>query len=133
MDWNQKVIEEFRANKGVVQGQFEGMTILLLTNKGAKSGKEYVIPLAYTMDGDKYVIAASKGGAPTNPDWYHNLKANPEVTVEVRDQKFTAKATEIEGSERDEFYNKHAETYPGFKEYEKSTTRTIPIFTLEKI
>ena len=130
---NQKVIDEFRANGGKAGGYFEGMNLLLMTTIGAKSGKEYVIPVAYTMDGDKYVVASSKGGAPENPAWYHNLIAHPEITIEVGTEKFKVKAVDVPDPEREELYDKHAEIYPGFKDYKAKTTRKIPVFTLEKI
>jgi deazaflavin-dependent oxidoreductase (nitroreductase family) len=133
LDWNTQVIEEFRKNKGVVEGQFSGMSLLLLTSTGAKSGKEYVSPLVYTMDGDNYIIAASKGGAPTNPDWYHNLVKNPTATIEVGDQKFTVNATAADEEERKRLYSQHASQYPNFLDYEKSTTRKIPVFVLTKV
>ncbi len=92
-DWNQQVIAEFRANAGKVGGMFEGAPMMLLTTTGAKSGQSRVAPLVYTTDNDRYVIIASKGGAPTNPDWFHNLRANPEVTVEVGTETFNARAS----------------------------------------
>jgi deazaflavin-dependent oxidoreductase (nitroreductase family) len=130
---NEPVIKEFRENGGKVGGYFASMKLLLLTHKGAKSGKEYVSPLAYTMDGDNYVIAASKGGADTNPDWYSNLKANPRVTVEVGTDKFEAEAEEVSPEERDRLYAAHAAVYPTFLDYEKKTTRKIPVFLLKKV
>ena len=131
-DMNAKVIEEFRANQGNVGGYFAGMKLILVTTKGAKSGKEIIFPVAYTKDADKYVIIASKGGAPENPGWYYNLLKYPEVTVEVGTEKFQAIATEIKGDERTRLYDQQAEQYPTFKEYQKKTTRTIPVFTLER-
>src|SRR2546423_15426987 len=91
-DWNSQVIEEFRANGGKVGGPFAGAPLLLLTTVGAKSGQSRITPLVYTTDGDRMVIVASKAGAPTNPDWYHNLVANPTVTVEVGNERFQARA-----------------------------------------
>lgn len=132
-DFNKKIIEEFRANHGKVGDMFTGMDLLLVTTKGAKSGKESTIPVAYTKDGDKYVIVASKGGAPTNPAWYYNLLAHPEVMIEVGSEKFTAKATDAKGEERDHLFEQHAKQYPTFNEYKEKTTRTIPVLTLEKI
>ena len=99
-DWNQKVIEEFRANGGKVGGMFEGMPLLLLHTIGAKSQQERINPVACMQDGDRYMVFASKGGAPTNPDWYYNLIAQPLVTVEVGTEKFQARATVAEEPER---------------------------------
>lgn len=132
-DFNKKIIEEFRAKQGKVGGMFEGMDLLLVTTKGAKTGKESTIPVAYTKDGNKYVIVASKGGAPENPGWYYNLLAHPEVTVEVGTEKFQAKATNITGEERERLFEQHAKQYPTFNDYKAKTTRVIPVFTLERI
>lgn len=132
-DFNKKIIEEFHANKGVVGGPFDGMKLLLLTTKGAKSGKEYTTPLAYTTEGDKFVIIASKGGAPTNPGWYYNLLAHSEVTIEVGTEKFKVRASETKDPERERLYDQQAEQYPGFKDYKAKTSRVIPVFLLEKI
>ncbi len=129
-NYNQIVIETFRKNGGKVQG---GMNLLLLTTTGAKSGQPRIAPLAYSTDGDRYVVAASKAGAPTNPDWFHNILANPEVTVEVGDEKFQARATVAEDEERNRLYAQHAELMPGFAEYETKTTRRIPIVVLERV
>ena len=129
-DWNRQVIEEFRANGGKVGGPFQGGTLLLLTSKGAKSGQPRINPLAYMPDGDRFLIFASKGGAPSNPDWYHNLKAHPEATVEVGTEKFPVKAVEITGEERDRLYAKQAQRMPGFGDYEKKTSRKIPVIAL---
>jgi deazaflavin-dependent oxidoreductase (nitroreductase family) len=129
-DFNTQLIEEFRANGGKVNGMFANAPLLLLTSTGAKSGQPRTAPLAYTRDGDAYVIIASKGGAPTNPDWYHNVKANPTVTVEVGTASFEARAEEVTGAERDRLYAKMVELLPGFAEYERKTTRTIPVFIL---
>ena len=115
-DWNKQVIEEFRANDGKVGGYFENMTLLLLHTTGAKSGNPRLNPVAYLPDGDRFVIIASKAGAPTNPDWYYNLVANPQVGVEVGTEKFQALATVAEEPERTELYEKMASFYPGFAE-----------------
>ncbi|EFH81258.1 nitroreductase family deazaflavin-dependent oxidoreductase [Ktedonobacter racemifer] len=131
-DWNSKIIEEFRANEGKVGGPFEGGTLLLLTTTGAKSGKQRVNPLAYLPDGERYVIFASKAGAPTNPDWYHNLVAHPQVKLEVGTEAFEATATEVTGEERDRLYAGIVERMPGFGDYEKKTTRKIPVIALER-
>jgi deazaflavin-dependent oxidoreductase (nitroreductase family) len=130
---NTAVIEEFRSNAGKVGGYFEGKDMLLLTTTGAKTGEPRVIPLVYSTKGDQIVIIASKGGAPTNPDWYYNLLANPNVTVEIGTETHRATATEVKGEERDRLYAAHAELYPGFKEYEEKTQgiRVIPLFLLD--
>ena len=132
-DWNQQIIDEFHANEGKVGGMFEGKNMVLITHTGAKSGKERVLPLVYTTDGDRYVIAASKGGADTNPDWYHNLVANPKIKVEIGTEKFDATAKLIEDrAERDRLYAGMVAHNPGFADYEKKTTRLIPVFVLER-
>ncbi len=131
--FNEKLIEEFRANGGTVGGQFAGAPLLLLTTTGAKSGKERVSPLVYTTDGDRIVIIASKGGAPASPDWYHNLVAHPDVTVEIGMEKFAATATALtEGAERDRLYDQQAALMPNFAEYQRNTTRRIPVVVLER-
>ena len=130
-DWNTNIINEFRAKGGVGVTNF-GDRLLLLTVRGAKSGEPRTIPLAYHRDGDRYVVAASKGGAPTHPDWYRNVIANPDVEVEVGSQRFPARAIVLEsGPDRDKLYGKHAELMPGFADYETKTERTIPIIVLE--
>ena len=132
-EFNQKLIEEFRANKGKVSGMFANTKLLLVTAKGAKSGQTRTHPVAYTMDGERYVIIASKGGADTHPDWFHNLVAHPLVTVEVGHEKFQAKATQVHEPERTRLYAEHARVMPGFAEYEKKTKRKIPVFVLERV
>jgi deazaflavin-dependent oxidoreductase (nitroreductase family) len=132
-DWNKQVIAEFRANDGKVGGPFENMTLLLLHTTGAKSGKQRVNPVATIKDGDRWVIIASKGGAPSNPDWYYNIVANPQVGVEYGTEEFQAQATVTEEPERTQLYNKVAALYPGFVEYEKNTDRVIPVITLERL
>jgi deazaflavin-dependent oxidoreductase (nitroreductase family) len=128
------MIAEFRANAGQISsGFFAGRQVLLLTTTGARSGQERLVPLVYTRDGDRIVIAASKGGAPTNPSWYFNLVANPVVTVELGAEKFQARATVIEGPERDRLYAAHGAYFPGFLEYEQRTTRKIPVIVLERL
>lgn len=131
-DFNKGIIEEFRANGGVVGGYFEGMNLLLVHTTGAKSGLKRINPVAQIMDGDRYVIIASKGGAPTNPDWYYNIKANPEVTIEVGTQKYPALAAITEEPERSELYEKMAAQYTGFKDYKEKTKRVIPVVTLTR-
>jgi deazaflavin-dependent oxidoreductase (nitroreductase family) len=132
-EFNKQVAAEFRANEGKVGGMFADKNVLLLTTIGAKSGEERLSPLVYTLDGDRYVIAASMGGAPKNPAWYHNLVANPKVTVEVGTEKFEATATVIaDRAERDRLYAGMIAHAEGFADYEKKTTRVIPIVVLER-
>jgi len=132
-DQNTPIIEEFRTNQGKVGGPFGGMQLLLLTVTGRKTGKAYTRPLAYTQDGDRLVIVASKGGAPTNPDWYHNLTMHPEVTVEVGADRFRARAVKATGKERERLFEQHAQQYPQFNDYKTKTTRELPVFLLERI
>ncbi|OZC46444.1 nitroreductase family deazaflavin-dependent oxidoreductase [Rhodococcus sp. RS1C4] len=129
-DFNDQVVAEFRANHGKVGGPFEGAPLLLLHTVGAKSGADRLSPLMYLPDGDRYVIFASKAGADTNPAWYHNLLANPAARIEVGDDTIDVVAREIEGDERDALYRKQAELYSGFADYEKKTTRVIPVVAL---
>ena len=131
-NFNQSIIEEFRANSGKVRGPFEGGTLLLLTSTGAKSGQPRVSPLAYVADGERYVIIASKAGAPTNPDWYHNLLAHPDATIEVGREQFQVQATVVEEPERSRLYAKMVEKMPGFADYQRKTTRQIPVVVLER-
>ena len=131
--FNQKIIEEFRANGGKVGGPFEGGTMLLLTTTGAKSGQARIAPLVCLPDGDRVVIFASKAGAPTNPDWYHNLMVHPEVTVEIGTDKYQATAVEVIGTERDELYARQAKKFPNFADYAANTTRVIPVVVLNRI
>jgi deazaflavin-dependent oxidoreductase (nitroreductase family) len=129
-DFNAGVIEEFRANGGKAGGMFEGKPLLLLHNVGAKSGTDFVTPLVYLADGDRYLIFASKGGAPQNPGWYHNLKANPEVSIEVGTETLPVLAEELTGDERDRLYAKQEEEQPQFAEYARNTDRKIPVIAL---
>jgi deazaflavin-dependent oxidoreductase (nitroreductase family) len=131
-DWNAAIIDEFRANGGKVGGQFEGAPMLLLHTTGAKTGKERVNPVVHTTDGDNLVIFASKAGAPTHPDWYHNLVANPEVTVEVGTDTVPMRARVAEGDERERLWSRQVEAMPGFAEYQAKTSRTIPVVVLER-
>jgi deazaflavin-dependent oxidoreductase (nitroreductase family) len=131
-DWNQSVIDEFRAKAGQGVDRF-GDTLLLLHHTGARSGTERVSPLRFTRDGDRYVIVASKGGAPANPDWYHNLRAHPTATVEVGAEAFPVRAAEATGAERDRLFARHAEQFPAFRDYQQKTRRTIPVFVLDRI
>ncbi len=129
-NWNQKIIEEFRANGGKVGGPFDGAPVLLLHTTGAKTGRERVNPVMYLELGGRTFVFASKAGAPTNPDWYHNLRANPDVTAEIGTATISARAVPIEGSERDEIYAEQARRYPGFQEYQEKTDRVIPVVEL---
>jgi deazaflavin-dependent oxidoreductase (nitroreductase family) len=130
-DFNAQIIDEFHANEGVVGGPFEGMTLLLLHHTGAKSGQSRVNPLAYQADDGRYVIFASKAGATTNPDWYHNLKANPNVEIEVGTDTIDAVASEASGEERERLYRTQVERVPQFGEYEKTAgERVIPVIVL---
>jgi deazaflavin-dependent oxidoreductase (nitroreductase family) len=131
--FNRNLIDHFRANAGEIkEGIFKGAPILLLTTKGARSGVTYTTPLVYTRDGDRLVIIASKGGAPTNPSWYHNVVANPTVTIEVGDEKYEANAVVTQGDERDRLFNAQATLMPNFAEYQRKTTRRIPVVALER-
>src|SRR5438445_4945968 len=132
-DWNRQTIEEFRANKGKVGGFWESRPLLLLTTIGAKSGQLRTTPTMYLRDGDRLLIFASKGGAPTHPAWYHNLVAHPEVTVEVGGETFQAKADVVAGAERERLFNQMAEKMPGFADYQRNTTRQIPVIVLTRI
>jgi deazaflavin-dependent oxidoreductase (nitroreductase family) len=130
---NQAVIGEFRANQGKVSGPMEGMPIVLLTMTGAKTGRTLTRPLCYSRDGDRIVIIASYGGAPRNPPWYHNLLANPVVTVEVGAEKFKARATQTSGAERQRLFDAQARLMPFFNDYQKKTKRQIPVLTLTRV
>jgi deazaflavin-dependent oxidoreductase (nitroreductase family) len=131
-DWNRTIIDEFRANAGRVGGQFEGAPLLLLHTWGAKTGIERVNPVMYLEEGGRLFVFASKGGAPTNPDWYHNLVANPTVTVELGGKTFPATAKVLDGDERDRVFAEQARRYPGLADYEHKTTRTIPVVELHR-
>jgi deazaflavin-dependent oxidoreductase (nitroreductase family) len=131
-DWNTEVIEQFRANDGnMTSGPFKGAALLLLGTTGAKSAQRRTNPLVYTRDGDRFVVIASKGGAPTSPDWFHNLVANPDVTVEVGADRFPARAIVTEGGERDRLFAAQAAKMPNFAEYQRKTTRRLPVVVLE--
>ena len=132
-EFNKKVIEEFRANAGKVGGQFAGAPMVLVTHKGAKSGKTYTTPLVYSKDGDRFVVIASKAGAPSNPSWYHNLVAHPEVTLEIGTEHFKARAVIIKGEERERLFNAQAQQMAIFNEYRKRTARQIPVIALERV
>ena len=132
-EFNKKIVEEFRANSGKVGGMFAGAPMILIEMKGAKSGQVRTIPLVYSKDGDRYVIIASMAGAPNNPDWYHNLKAHPNVTVEIGAEKFKVKASLAADAERERLFNQQAALLPVFNDYRKKTTRQIPVFVLERV
>jgi deazaflavin-dependent oxidoreductase (nitroreductase family) len=131
-DWNTAIIEEFRANGGKVGGPFEGGDLLLLTTRGARTGAAHTTPVAYVRDDDRWVVIASAAGAPRHPAWYHNLRANPEVTVEVGTAKFQATASEATPAERDTLFARMVEVMPGFADYQKKTTRVIPVVVLTR-
>jgi deazaflavin-dependent oxidoreductase (nitroreductase family) len=133
VNFNRDIIEQFRANSGEIrEGIFKGAPVLLLTTRGAKTGREYTTPLVYTRDGDRLVVIASKGGAPTNPAWFHNLVANPNPTIELGPDKFQARATVAQGEERDRLYDAQAALMPNFRQYQENTTRRIPVVVLER-
>lgn len=131
-EWNRNIIKEFRANEGKVGGQFAGAPMALLTHTGRKSGEERTNPLVYMADGDRYLVFASKGGYPSHPDWYRNLIANPNATVEIGTDKFDVVATEVTDDERDRLYAKNAALRPAFAEYQEKTTRKIPVVALTR-
>ena len=132
-DFNRKVIEEFRANEGKVGGPFEGAPVLLLTSTGAKSGEQRTTPVVYQPDGDRMVIFASKAGAPENPAWFHNLRANPTATVEVGPDTVEVEAVVTDGDERERLFSKQKQLMPQFADYEQKTTRQIPVVALQPI
>ncbi len=132
--WNQGIVDEFRANGGRVGGPFEGAAMILIHHIGAKSGIERVSPLAcFPEDGGSMLIIASKAGAPTNPDWYHNVKANPKFTVEVGTETFPVHAEELSGPERDEIWSRVVAERPNFAGYQQKTTRPIPVLRLTRV
>jgi deazaflavin-dependent oxidoreductase (nitroreductase family) len=129
-DRNTSVIEEFRANHGKVGGHFEGAPLLLLHTTGARSGKTRINPMMYLADAGRYLVFASKAGSDSNPAWYHNLLAHPEVRIEVGDETFAAQAVELRGEERDTYFAEQARRYPGFAGYQEKTDRIIPVIAL---
>jgi deazaflavin-dependent oxidoreductase (nitroreductase family) len=132
--WTKALIADMRANGGrPASGPMAGKPLMILATTGAKTGKPWTAIVTYHRDHDRYVIAASKGGAPTHPAWYHNLIAHPDVTVEVDNETFPARATDTTGAERDRLWNDHVKLLPEFGEYPKKTDRTIPIVTLERV
>ena len=130
--YNEATAEEFRANGGQTTGDFAGRPLLVLTTTGAKSGLPRVTPLIYTMDGDRFVVTAADAGSDHHPGWYHNILANPEVTLEVGPEKFAAMATEPAGEERDRLFAERCAATPRFKEYQDKTTRRIPIIVIAR-
>ncbi|WP_167102842.1 nitroreductase family deazaflavin-dependent oxidoreductase [Mycobacterium sp. DL592] len=130
--FNQPIIEEFRANKGVVGGPFAGATLLLLTSTGAKSGEPRLSPLAYLTIDDKMIIVGSKAGADTNPAWVYNLRANPRAHIEVGTEAYDVVARELPADERDATYPKIVEMAPTFGDYQANTSRVIPLFELQR-
>jgi deazaflavin-dependent oxidoreductase (nitroreductase family) len=132
-EFNRKLIEEYRANGGKVSGMFAGAPLLLLTTTGARSGQPRVAPLAYTTDNDRLVVIASKGGAPTHPDWFYNVRSNPDVTVELGAEAFPARATILQGAERQRLFDQMAAQMSNFAEYQRNTTRQLPVIVLERV
>jgi deazaflavin-dependent oxidoreductase (nitroreductase family) len=132
-DWNTHVIEEFRANGGKVGGNFEGAPLLLLHTTGARSGQERVNPTMYQDLGGPVAVFASKAGAPTHPDWYHNLTAHPEVSAEIGTDTRRFRARTAAGDERDRIWARQKQDYPGFADYEAKTAREIPVVVLEPV
>jgi deazaflavin-dependent oxidoreductase (nitroreductase family) len=131
-DWNAKIIEEFRANGGKVGGNFEGAPLLLLHSTGAKSGQERVNPMMYQAVGDSFAVFASKAGADTNPDWYHNLIAHPEASAEVGTETIEVTARVLDAEEREPIWQEQKSRYPGFADYETKTDRVNPVVLLER-
>jgi len=132
-DRNQKIIDEFRANDGIVGGRFEGRTLLLLHTIGARSGMERVNPVAYTRDGERYVVIASKGGSPDHPDWYYNILAHRRLTVEVGTETFQVNAKVAKEPERTRLFDKMVESFPGFDDYRRRTDRVLPVIVLTRV
>jgi deazaflavin-dependent oxidoreductase (nitroreductase family) len=134
--WTRGLIEDMRAHGGrpsQASGWAAGKPFIVLTTKGAKSGEERVAITTYHKDGDRWVIAASKGGSDENPQWYYNLKAHPDTTIEVDNEQIRVRATEASGTERDRLWNDHVAALPEFGEYPKKTDRVIPMFVLERV
>ena len=130
--FNQSTISEFRANHGRVGGNFAGAPLLLLHTVGARSGQPRINPMMYLADGNRYLVFATKAGSDRHPDWYWNLRASPDVTIEVGDETIAVHATELAGAERDEKYRIQADSYPGFAGYQQKTSRTIPVIALTR-
>ena len=132
-DFNEKIIDEFRANGGKVGGPFEGASLLLLHTTGAKTGRSRVKPLVYRRDGDRLVVFGTKGGSPTHPEWFYNVRANPRVTVEVGSDRFEADARVALPDERDRIWQLQTQDVPVFADYQKKTEREIPVVILERV
>jgi deazaflavin-dependent oxidoreductase (nitroreductase family) len=132
-DFNRGIIEQFRANGGKVGPPFEGAPLLILHSTGARSGKTRLAPIVYQAVGESWAVFASKAGAPDNPDWYHNLLANPAARIEVGTETLDVTARVLEGDERSEIWEKQKELMPGFAEYEAKTDRTIPVIVLDRV
>lgn len=132
-DWNDKIIKEFRENDGVVGGRYQDMQLLLLHTEGVKTGKERVNPVVTIEDDGDQIIVASKGGAPDNPDWFYNLKANPEVAVELGSHTYQARAVVTQEPERTRLFSKMVDQHPFFHEYQEKTERTIPVVRLKAV
>jgi deazaflavin-dependent oxidoreductase (nitroreductase family) len=131
-DYNRRLIEEFRTDRSKTDTPLAGRPLLLLTTKGAKSGQQRTIPIMYIPDGNRLIVIASNAGAPTHPDWYHNLVAHREVTVEVGSETFDATAIVLEGTPRQEMWTRIVELYPFFTEHQAKITRQIPLIALER-
>ncbi|WP_224386240.1 nitroreductase family deazaflavin-dependent oxidoreductase [Pseudonocardia sp. ICBG1293] len=129
---NRAVIEEFRANGGRAGGMFEGKPLVLVHHTGARSGTERIAPLVPLVEGERVYIFASKGGADTNPDWYHNLLAHPDTRIELGTETLPVRVREVTGTERDEVYARQVAAQPQFGDYEKATDRTIPVLELQR-
>src|SRR5256885_3394000 len=132
-EFTRHLMDDIRQHGGPTSGPMAGRPLMILTTSGAKSGEPRSAVVTYTRDGDRYVIAASKSGAPTNPQWFYNIKANPDVTVEAEGQKFNARATVTSRAERDRLWAQHAEERPEFREYPKKTDRVIPMILLDRL
>ena len=133
-NWNDQIIDEFRSNEGRVGGRFDGHPLLLLHHRGAKTGVERVNPLACQLLGTgKWAVFGSKGGADTNPDWFYNLRANPEATIEFGTHTIPVRARVAESDERETIWTKQKQLMPGFADYEKKTSRQIPVIVLERV
>ena len=132
-DWNTAIIEEFRANGGKVGGNFEGAPLLLLHTTGARSGSERVHPVMYLVSGNTLAVFASKAGAPTNPDWYHNLLAQPDASIEIGTETKSVRARIAEGDERESLWTEQKGRFPGFADYERKTSREIPVVILDPV
>ena len=131
-DYNRTVIAEFRANDGEVGGQLAGLPVVILTTTGAKSGQPREVPLVYDRDGDRLVVIGSKGGAPTDPDWCHNLRAHPRVTVDLASETFRGRAVEVTGKERERLFRAMAAWAPNVGEYQRRNDRRFPVFVIER-